>query len=172
MVFVSFKKVPTKTSASISSWIKQTVILCYELSDQEAHSLYQVKTHDVRVLAAPMVFQSGVSWDLILSACHWSHIIPSHSSIWRVWFGLSRSFNNWAWYGLLSRSTIGPSIEEICIYVHSINSFFMCIVKNVMCFLWEVYWHSGTELIPLFPLPQSRSVKRGGGGGQRRYKPG
>ena len=34
--------------------------------------------------------------------------------------------------------------------------------KNVMCFLWEVYWHSGTKLIPLFPLPQSRSVKKGG----------
>ena len=27
------------------------------------------------------------------------------------------------------------------------------------------FWHSGTELIPLFPLPQSRSIfkKRGGG---------
>ena len=40
----------------------------------------------------------------------------------------------------------------------------MYIVKNVMCFLWELYWHSGTELIPLFPLPQSRSVKKGRGG--------
>ena len=68
--FAPLRKVPTKTSASISSWIKQTVVLCYELSDQEAHSLHQVKTHDVRVLAAPMVFQSGVSLDLILSACH------------------------------------------------------------------------------------------------------
>ena len=49
------------------------------------------------------------------------------------------------------------------LYVHSINSFYMYIVKNVMCFLWEVYWHCGTDLIPLFPLPQSRSVKKGGG---------
>ena len=73
------RKVSTKTSASISSWIKQTVILCYELS--EAHSLHQVKTHDVRAFAAPKVFQSGVSLDSILSACHLSHIIPSHSSL-------------------------------------------------------------------------------------------
>ena len=29
--------------ASISSWITQTVILCYELSDQESHILHQVK---------------------------------------------------------------------------------------------------------------------------------
>ena len=64
------RKVLTKTSACISSWVKQTMILCYELSDQEAHSLHQVKTHDVRAFAAPKVFQSGVSLDPILSACH------------------------------------------------------------------------------------------------------
>ena len=60
MWFLSpLRKVSTKTSAFISSWIKQTMILCYELSDQEAHSLHQVKTHDVRAFAAPKVFQSG-----------------------------------------------------------------------------------------------------------------
>ena len=63
------RKVPTRTSASISSEIKQTVILCYELSGQEPHSLHQVKTH-VRAFAAPKVFQSGVSLNPILSACH------------------------------------------------------------------------------------------------------
>ena len=49
LVFVSFKKGFDKdiSPATISSWIKQTVILCYELSDQEAHSLHQVKAHDV-----------------------------------------------------------------------------------------------------------------------------
>ena len=55
----------------ISSWIKQTVILCYELSDQEAHTLHQVKAHDVRAFAASKAFQSGVSLEQILSACHW-----------------------------------------------------------------------------------------------------
>ena len=49
LVFVSFKKGFDKdiSPATISSWIKQTVILCYELSDQESHSLHQVKAHDV-----------------------------------------------------------------------------------------------------------------------------
>ena len=54
LVFVSFKKGFDKdiSPATISSWIKQTVILCYELSDQEALTLHQVKAHDVRVFAA------------------------------------------------------------------------------------------------------------------------
>ena len=41
LVFVSFKKGFDKniSPATISSWIKQTVILCYELSDQEALTL-------------------------------------------------------------------------------------------------------------------------------------
>ena len=73
LVFVSFKKGFDKdiSSATISSWIKQTVILCYELSDQEAHTLHQVKAHDVRAFAASKAFQSGVSLEQILSACHW-----------------------------------------------------------------------------------------------------
>ena len=73
LVFVSFKKGFNKdiSPATISSWIKQTVILCYELSDQQAHTLHQVKAHDVRAFAASKAFQSGVSLEQILSACHW-----------------------------------------------------------------------------------------------------
>ena len=73
LVFVSFKKGFDEdiSPATISSWIKQTVILCYELSDQEALSLHQVKTHDVRAFAASKAFQSGISLEQILSACHW-----------------------------------------------------------------------------------------------------
>ena len=73
LVFVSFKKGFDKdiSPATISSWIKQTVILCYELSDQQAHTLHQVKAHDVRAFAASKAFQSGVSLEQILSACHW-----------------------------------------------------------------------------------------------------
>ena len=72
-VFVSFKKGFDKdiSPATISSWIKQTVILCYELSDQEAPTLHQVKAHDVRPFAASNAFQLGVSLEQILSACHW-----------------------------------------------------------------------------------------------------
>ena len=73
LVFVSFKKGFDKdiSPATISSWIKQTVILCDELSDQEALTLHQVKTHDVRAFAASKAFQSGVSLEQILSASHW-----------------------------------------------------------------------------------------------------
>ena len=73
LVFVSFKKGFDKdiSPATISSWIKQTMILCYELSDHQAHTLHQVKAHDVRAFAASKAFQSGVSLDQILAACHW-----------------------------------------------------------------------------------------------------
>ena len=73
LVFVSFKKGFDKDifPATISSWIKQTVILCYELSDQQDLTQHQVKAHDVRAFAASKAFQSGVSIDQILSACHW-----------------------------------------------------------------------------------------------------
>ena len=73
LVFVSFKKGFDKdiSPATISSWIKQTVILCYELSDHQAHTQHQVKAHDVRAFAASKTFQSGVSLEQILSACHW-----------------------------------------------------------------------------------------------------
>ena len=58
LVFVSFRKsfqkdiVPT----TISSWIKQTVLLCYQLSDEEAQNLHQVRAHDVRAFAASNSF--------------------------------------------------------------------------------------------------------------------
>ena len=73
LVFVSFKKGFDQdiTPATISSWIKQTVILCYELSDHQDHTLHQVKAHDVRAFAASKAFQSGMSLEQILSACHW-----------------------------------------------------------------------------------------------------
>ena len=73
LVFVSFKRGFDKdiSPATISSWIKQTVILCYEFSDHQAHTLHQVKAHDVRAFAASKAFQSGVSLDQILAACHW-----------------------------------------------------------------------------------------------------
>ena len=36
--------------------------------------------------------------------------------------------------------------------------------KKLFCFLWEVYFFLGTELIPLLPLPQRRSFRKGGEG--------
>ena len=79
LVFVSFKKGFHKniSPTTISSWIKQTVILCYELSNQEALTLHQVKAHDVWAFATSKAFQLGVSLEQILSACHWK----SHNTL-------------------------------------------------------------------------------------------
>ena len=73
LVFVSFRKSFQKdiVPSTIYSWIKQTVLLCYQLSDEEAQCLHQVRAHDVRAFAASKAFQGGVSLDQILSACHW-----------------------------------------------------------------------------------------------------
>ena len=73
LVFVPFKKGFDKdiSPATVSSSNQQTVILCYELSDQQALNLHQVKAHDVRTFAASKAFQSGISLEQILSACHW-----------------------------------------------------------------------------------------------------
>ena len=60
VVFVSFKKGFDKdiSPATFSSWIMQTVTLCYELSDQEAHTLHQVKAHE---LSEPLLLQRSSS---------------------------------------------------------------------------------------------------------------
>ena len=73
LVFVSFKKNFNKdiAPATISSWIKQTILLCYQLSNEDAQQLHQVRARDVRAFAASKAFQGGVSLDQILSACHW-----------------------------------------------------------------------------------------------------
>ena len=47
------------------------MILCYELSYQEALTLHQVKAHDVRAFAASKAFELRVSLEQIFSACHW-----------------------------------------------------------------------------------------------------
>ena len=73
LVFASFKEGLDKNmSPATISWIKPTVILCYELSAWEALTLHQVKAHDVRVFATSEAFQSGISLEQILSACHWN----------------------------------------------------------------------------------------------------
>ena len=73
LVFVSFRKSFQKdiVPSTISSWIKQIILLCYQLSDEEAQNLHQVKAHDVRAFAASRAFQGGIPLDQILSACHW-----------------------------------------------------------------------------------------------------
>ena len=73
LVFVSFRKSFKKdiVPATVSSWIKQTIVLCYQLSDEQAQTLHQVRAHDVCAFAASKAFQGGVPLDQILSVCHW-----------------------------------------------------------------------------------------------------
>ena len=73
LVFVSFKKGFNKdfSPAIFSSSIKQTLILCFELSDQESLILHQVKAYEVRSFAASKAFQPRVSLEQIISPCHW-----------------------------------------------------------------------------------------------------
>ena len=60
------RKASPKTSSlppSAHGSSRSTVILCYELSDQEALTLHQVKAYHIRAFAASKAFQSGVSFE-------------------------------------------------------------------------------------------------------------
>ena len=65
LLFISFKKEHTSDirPPTVSSWLKQTILLCYKQADQQAH--------DIRAFAASKAFYSGVSVDHIMQACHW-----------------------------------------------------------------------------------------------------
>ena len=73
LLFISFKKGHTSDirPATLSSWLKQTILLCYKQADQQALDLVQVKAHDIRAFAASKAFYGGVSVDQIIQACHW-----------------------------------------------------------------------------------------------------
>ena len=73
LLFISFKKGHTSDirAATLSSWLKQTILLCYKQADQQALDLVQVKAHDIKAFAASKAFYGGVSVDQIMQACHW-----------------------------------------------------------------------------------------------------
>ena len=73
LLFISFKKGRTSDMrpTTLSSWLKQTILLCYKQADQQALDLVQVKAHDIRAFAASKAFYGGVSVDQIMQACHW-----------------------------------------------------------------------------------------------------
>ena len=73
LLFISFKKGHTSDirPATLSSWLKQSILLCYKQADQQALDLVQVKAHDIRAFAASKAFYGGVSVDQIMQACHW-----------------------------------------------------------------------------------------------------
>ena len=71
LLFVAIKEGFTRdiSRATISSWLKQTILLAYEESDSETQQLCQVKAHDVHSMAASLAFKGGVSLSEILDAC-------------------------------------------------------------------------------------------------------
>ena len=73
LLFISLKKRHTSDirPSTLSSWLKQTILLCYEQADQQALDLVQVKAHDIQAFAASKAFYGGVSVDQIMQACHW-----------------------------------------------------------------------------------------------------
>ena len=73
LLFIFFKKGHTSDirPATLSFWLKQTVLLCYKQADQQALDLVQVKAHDIRAFAASKAFYGGVSVDQIMQACQW-----------------------------------------------------------------------------------------------------
>ena len=73
LLFISFKKGHTSDirPATLSSWLKQTILLCYKQADQQALDLVQVKAHDIRAFASSKVYYGGVLVDQIMQACRW-----------------------------------------------------------------------------------------------------
>ena len=61
LLFISFKKGHTSDirPATVSSWLKQTILLCHKQGDQQALDLVQVKAHDIRAFAASKAFYGG-----------------------------------------------------------------------------------------------------------------
>ena len=58
LLFISFKKGHTSVirPATLSSSLKQTILLCYKQADHQALDLVQVKAHDIRAFAASKAF--------------------------------------------------------------------------------------------------------------------
>ena len=63
LLFISFKKGHTSDirPATLSSWLKQTVLPGYKQADQQALDLVQVKAHDIRVFVA---FKDFLRWGI------------------------------------------------------------------------------------------------------------
>ena len=88
LLFISFKKGHTSDirPATLSFWLKQTILRSYKQADQQALDLVQVKAHDIRAFAASKAFYGGVLVDQIMQVCHWkthntfSNFLPKRPS--------------------------------------------------------------------------------------------
>ena len=83
LVFVSFKKCFDKdiSPANISSWIKQTVILCYDLLIRRPLPCIRLKLIMLGLLLLLRPSSWGFPWNRFYQPAIGSHTTPSHSSI-------------------------------------------------------------------------------------------
>ena len=73
-LFIAFKKGYHREIAPItlSSWLKATVKLAYELIKPDELKTLKVTGHQVRAIAASWAALGGVSVDQIMTSCHWN----------------------------------------------------------------------------------------------------
>ena len=73
LLFISYKQGHSKDiqCSTISSWIKNTVKICYLRVNNADMDLLGVKAHDVGAFVASKAIYGGDSTDKILQACHW-----------------------------------------------------------------------------------------------------
>ena len=64
LLFISFQKGHTSDirPTTLSSWLKQTILLCYKQADQQALDLAQVKAHDIRAIVASRPITLWYRW--------------------------------------------------------------------------------------------------------------
>lgn len=74
LLFVSMKSGHTKdiSKATISSWIKKTIVLAYKNSNQKDWDAHKVKAHQVRALASSTAFYNKAPLNEVLKACTWT----------------------------------------------------------------------------------------------------
>ena len=72
-LFIAFKKGYHREIAPItlSSWLKATVKLAYELIKPDELKTLKVTGHQVRAIAASWAALGGVTVDQIMTSCHW-----------------------------------------------------------------------------------------------------
>ena len=71
-LFPSRKDIPQDTRpATLSSWLKQIILLCCKQADQQSLDFVQGNVHDIRAFVTSKALYSGISVDQIMQACHW-----------------------------------------------------------------------------------------------------
>ena len=89
----------------------QTVILCYDLSDQETLTVHQVKAHDVRAFATSKTFHLGVYLEQLLLACYWK----SHNTFTQFYLkDVARADSEFSHLGPVTAQQIAHLTKEIC----------------------------------------------------------